>query len=400
MHIFTGIQAAPPDPIYNLTTACNADPNPQKLNLGVGVYKDAAGHIPVLDTVKTAEQRILTDEDTKNYLPIDGTPDFGVAVRKLVLGADHPLAAVPDSITLHTPGGTGALRLACELVAKNRPEASVWLSDPTWTNHSQIAQQAGLAVHSYPYLDAEAHSIRRNDMFAALAAIPAGDVVLVHGCCHNPTGLDLEPDDWQRLADISLDRGFQVLVDLAYQGFGQGLDRDAVGVRQLADAGVPILIASSFSKNFGLYNERTGALTGIGFGPASEAMLSQLKVHARSLWSSPPAHGARIVSSILTDPELHAAWNAELTTMRDRINEMRSLLAESMHQHGADRDFSFITRQYGLFSLTGIDAEANARMRADQSIYFMSTGRINVAGLTAATIEYFCRAYVATLGSK
>ena len=397
MHIFTDIQAAPPDPIYNLTTACNADPNPQKLNLGVGVYKDEAGRIPVLDTVKAAEQRILADEDTKNYLPIDGTPDFGVAVRKLVLGADHPLATAPDSIALHTPGGTGALRLACELVAKNRPDASVWLSDPTWANHGQIAQQAGLAVRTYPYHDAKTHSIRRDDLFAALAAVPAGDVVLVHGCCHNPTGLDLEPDDWQRLANLSLDRGFQVLVDLAYQGFGRGLDHDAAGVRVLADAGVPTLVASSFSKNFGLYNERTGALTGIGFGAASEAMLSQLKVHARSLWSSPPAHGARIVSSILANPELRAAWNTELTVMRDRINEMRHLLAESMHQHGADRDFSFITRQYGLFSLTGIGPEANARMREEQGIYFMSTGRINVAGLTPAAIDYFCRAYAATL---
>lgn len=397
MHIFTDIQAAPPDPIYNLTTACNADPNPQKLNLGVGVYKDAAGHIPVLDTVKTAEQRILTDEDTKNYLPIDGTPDFGEAVRRLLLGADHSLANASDSITLHTPGGTGALRLACELVAKNKPDATVWLSDPTWTNHAQIAQQAGLTVRTYPYLDAETHSIRREKMFAAWATVPAGDVVLVHGCCHNPTGLDLEPDDWRRLAELSREHGFQVLVDLAYQGFGRGLDLDAAGVRVLADAGLPTLIASSYSKNFGLYNERTGALTAFGFGPASDAMLSQLKVHARSLWSSPPAHGARIVSSILADRELRAAWSVELAAMRDRINEMRSLLAESMQQHGADRDFSFITRQYGLFSLTGIDAEANAHMRADQSIYFMSTGRINVAGLTAATIEYFCQAYVATL---
>ena len=397
MHIFTDIQAAPPDPIYNLTTACNADPNPQKLNLGVGVYKDAAGHIPVLDTVKTAEQRILTDEDTKNYLPIDGTPDYGEAVRSLLLGADHSLATALDSITLHTPGGTGALRLACELVAKNRSDATVWLSDPTWTNHAQIAQQAGLAVRTYPYLDAETHSILRDQMVAAWAAVPAGDVVLVHGCCHNPTGLDLEPDDWQRLAELSWEHGFQVLVDQAYQGFGRGLDLDAAGVRVLADAGLPTLIASSYSKNFGLYNERTGALTAFGFGPASDAMLSQLKVHARSLWSSPPAHGARIVSNILADRELRAAWTVELAAMRDRINEMRSLLAESMHQHGADRDFSFITRQYGLFSLTGIDAEANARMRADQSIYFMSTGRINVAGLTAATIEYFCQAYVATL---
>ena len=397
MHIFTGIQAAPPDPIYNLTTACNADPNPQKLNLGVGVYKDAAGHIPVLDTVKTAEQRILADEDTKNYLPIDGTPDFGEAVRGLLLGVDHALVAAPDSITLHTPGGTGALRLACELVAKNRPDATVWLSDPTWTNHAQIAQQAGLAVRTYPYLDTETHSLLREKMFAAWAAVPAGDVVLVHGCCHNPTGLDLEPDDWQRLAGLAREHGFQVLVDLAYQGFGRSLDLDAAGVRVLADADLPTLIASSYSKNFGLYNERTGALTAFGFGPASDAMLSQLKVHARSLWSSPPAHGARIVSSILADRDLRAAWTVELAAMRDRINEMRSLLAESMHQHGADRDFSFITRQYGLFSLTGIDAEANARMRADQGIYFMSTGRINVAGLTAATIEYFCQAYVATL---
>jgi aspartate aminotransferase/aromatic-amino-acid transaminase len=397
MHMFADIQAAPPDPIYNLTTACNADPNPQKLNLGVGVYKDAAGHIPVLDSVKTAEQRILTDEDTKNYLPIDGTPDFGEAVRSLVLGADHSLVAAPDSISLHTPGGTGALRLACELVAKNRPNATVWLSDPTWTNHAQIAQQAGLVVRTYPYLDAETHSILREKMFATWAAVPAGDVVLVHGCCHNPTGLDLEPDDWQRLAELSREQSFQVLVDLAYQGFGRGLDLDAAGVRVLADAGLPTLIASSYSKNFGLYNERTGALTACGFGPASGAMLSQLKVHARSLWSSPPAHGARIVSSILADRDLYAAWTVELAVMRDRINEMRSLLAESMHQHGADRDFSFITRQYGLFSLTGIDAEANARMREDQSIYFMSTGRINVAGLTAATIEHFCQAYVATL---
>lgn len=399
--MFETVPAAPPDPIYNLTTECNLDPNPRKLNLGVGVFKDDAGAIPILEAVKTAEQRIWREEETKNYLPIDGSGAFGLRVRQLLLGEASELAADPTSITVQTPGGTGALRLACELLARQLPNARMWISDPTWANHGQVCQQAGLPFASYPYYRPADHAIDEDAFFAVLAGLGAGDIVMLHGCCHNPTGMDLNRAQWDRVRELAQRRGFLILIDIAYQGFAQGLDADAEGVRLLAEAGLPLLICSSYSKNFGLYNERIGALTCVGLAPDVAARVqSQLKVHARTLWSSPPQHGSRIVETVLGDPELRRQWDNELARMRDRINQMRGLLVETMQEVGSAADFSFIARQYGLFSLTGISSAVNAVMRERHSIYFMSTGRINVAGLTPATIDYFCRAYQAAISEK
>lgn len=392
--MFEQIPMAPPDSIYHLTTACNLDANPRKLNLGVGVFKDETGHIPVLEVVKEAERRIWEQEDTKNYLPIDGSRTFGLQVRRLLLGQDSAQAGAPGSITVQTPGGTGALRLAMELIARQLPGARMWISNPTWPNHAQMCGQAGIEVQTYPYGNEAGNALAEADFFACLEQIPAGDVLMLHGCCHNPTGLDLDAGQWERAIDIAAQRNLLLLVDIAYQGFGRGLAEDADGVRRIARAGLPQLVCSSYSKNFGLYSERVGALTCLGFDEDVSARLqSQLKVMARTLWSSPPVHGARIVETVLGDAALRARWEQELGGMRDRINDMRSLLAETMHGLGVTEDFSFITRQYGLFSLTGIAPEVNRIMRERDSIYFMTTGRINVAGLTPETVDYFCRAF-------
>ncbi len=393
--MFERIPAAPPDPIYSLTTASNQDPNPHKLNLGVGVYKDYDGHIPVLASVKAAEKILWEEETSKNYLPIDGTPHFGQQVRTLLLGQKSPLVDAPASLTIQTPGGTGALRLACELIARHTPEARMWITDPSWSNHAQICQKAALDIHVYPYYDAATRGLAVQDLFREVHRMPATDVLMLHGCCHNPTGVDLTLDHWQQLARLAAQGQFLLLVDFAYQGFGRGLHEDAAGVRYLAEAGLPLLICSSFSKNFGLYNERIGALTILNLAEdVASRVLSQLKVYARTLWSSPPAHGARLVETVLDSPTLRAQWEEELATMRDRINETRSLLAETMQEMGAPTDFSFLARQYGLFSLTGIAPAIVHAMRDRHSIYFMSNSRINVAGLTPATIPYFCRSYL------
>ncbi len=393
--MFEKIPAAPPDPIYGLTTACNRDANPHKLNLGVGVYKDYAGNIPVLASVKAAEKTLWEEETSKNYLPIDGAPDFGWRVRELLLGQEHPLVHAPASITVQTPGGTGALRLACELIARNTPGARMWITDPSWSNHAQICQHAALGVHAFPYYDATSRSLAVQDLFREVRQVPSSDVLMLHGCCHNPTGVDLALEHWAKLAQLAARGKFLILVDFAYQGFGRGLDADAAGLRHLAEAGLPLLICSSFSKNFGLYNERIGALTVLNLDEAvATRILSQLKVYARTLWSSPPAHGARMVETVLGSPQLRTQWTQELATMRDRINETRSLLAETMQELGAKTDFSFLARQYGLFSLTGIAPEIVQAMQDRHSIYFMANGRINVAGLTPSTIPYFCRSYL------
>ncbi len=395
MSLFAHVPAAPPDAIYHLTTACNADPNPRKLNLGVGVYKDMSGNVPVLQAVKTAERQLLAEEQTKNYLPIAGSAEFGTLTRGLLLGRNSRLVDAPASVTLQTPGGTGALRLALELIAQQLPAATLWLSDPTWANHGQLSTQAGIASRTYPYYDPQTKSLNTAAFLDALRRIPAGDVVVLHGCCHNPTGADPDPDAWYEIAAIAGERGFLPLIDLAYQGFAQGLERDAEGLRGLAESGLPLLVCNSFSKNFGLYKERVGALSVLGFAAEeTRRLLSQLKVMARTLWSSPPGHGAQIVERILSRSELRTLWEAELQTMRERIAEMRHLLAESLQQAGAEADFSFLSRQYGLFSLTGIAPEVNAVMRQRDGIYFMSTGRINVAGLTPEAIAYFCRSYL------
>lgn len=396
--MFESVPTAPPDTILGLTEAFQRDERPHKINLSVGVYKDASGATPILDVVKEAEKRLIAKETSKGYKPISGDPAYGRVVRELLFGAASELASGGLAATCHTPGGTGALRLAADYLAKLHPSAKVWLSEPTWDNHPKIFAAAGLECASYPYFDAAKNDLAFDAMLQGLEQVRAGDVVLLHACCHNPTGVDPSPEQWQRIADLLAAKGALPLVDFAYQGFGRGVDEDAEGVRALVQKVDEILICSSFSKNFGLYNERTGALTVKG-KRAEEvaAVFSQLKTCARTNYSNPPAHGGSIVTTILSDPALKQSWRGEVAGMRDRINGMRSSFVETLKARGASRDFSFIVRQKGMFSFSGLTKAQVERLRDEHAIYIVGSGRINVAGMTEANMGPLCDAIVQVL---
>ena len=387
------IQAAPPDAILGLSEAFKSDPNPNKINLGVGVYKDATGKTPILPSVKTAEERILKSETSKSYLPIDGSPDFAAATQALLFGTESEIVTSQRAVTAQTPGGTGALRVAADFVAAMLPGKHVWLSDPTWPNHPAIFAAAGVETATYPYFDKESNGVAFDAMLAALNQIPAGDVVVLHGCCHNPTGVDLSAEQWAAVADVVEERGLLPLFDFAYQGFAQGLQEDALGLYALAKPGAEMLIASSFSKNFGLYNERIGALTVVSAdADTAKAVQSQVKKRIRANYSNPPAHGGAIVTTVLTDPALRTQWENEVSEMRDRINAMRHLFVETLNQLDVEQDFSFIAQQRGMFSFSGLTPDQVAALRDNYSIYIVGSGRINVAGLTEENMDYLCRA--------
>ena len=391
--MFEHITAAPPDSILGLTEAFKSDPNPNKVNLGVGVYKDAGGKTPVLGSVKQAEERILSQEQTKSYLPINGSADYGRATQQLLFGADHEIVTSGRAVTAQTPGGTGALRVAADFIARMFPDKRVWLSAPTWPNHPGVFNAAGVQTATYPYFDRATNGVAFDAMLAALATVDAGDVVLLHGCCHNPTGVDLSVAQWAQVGDLLAERGALPLVDFAYQGFAQGLTEDAAGLLALARPGAELLVASSFSKNFGLYNERIGALTVVaGDAAAAEAALSHVKLAIRTNYSNPPAHGGAIVTAVLTDPTLRGEWEAEVAAMRARINAMRHLFVETLNEKGVAQDFSFIARQRGMFSFSGLTPDHVAALRDKYSIYIVGSGRINVAGMTEANMDYLCTA--------
>jgi len=391
--MFETFTPAPPDAILGLTEAFKKDPNPKKVNLGVGIYKDAKGSTPVLDSVKRAEERILQNENTKNYLGIDGTAEYSAAVQELLFGANHEVMTSNRSVTAQAPGGTGALRIAADFIFRMFPKARVWLSDPTWPNHPSIFKAAGLETGVYPYFDAATNGIKFDEMVATLQGIPAGDVILLHGCCHNPTGADLSPAQWQKIAAIVTARKLLPLVDFAYQGFGDGLEADAVGMRTICQPGQEVLIASSFSKNFGLYNERIGALTLVATTPAAaETALGHIKLAIRANYSSPPAHGAAIVTTILRDPTLRAQWETEVTDMRNRINQMRHLFVETLNEKGVQQDFSFIAHQRGMFSFSGLTPAHVKALREKHGVYIVGSGRISVAGMTEGNMDYLCAA--------
>ena len=391
--MFESFSAAPPDPILGLTEAFKKDANPRKVNLGQGVYKDAGGNTPVLHSVKLAEERILGNESTKDYLAIDGIPQYGRLVQELVFGPDHEIVCSGRAVTAQAPGGTGALRVAADFVAKMMPGARVWLSDPTWPNHPSVFKSAGLEIATYPYFDAATNDLAFARMAAALRQIPEGDVLLLHGCCHNPTGIDMGPDQWEEVARIVQERRLLPLVDFAYQGFATGLDEDAAGVRTLAQSAAEMLIATSYSKNFGLYSERVGALTLVAASPeAAQTSLSHIKTVIRSNYSNPPAHGAAIVTTVLSDPELRRQWEVEVAEMRDRINTMRHLFVETLNEKGVTRDFSFIARQRGMFSFSGLSPEQIKALRDRHGVYAVGSGRFSVAGMTAANMDYLCEA--------
>lgn len=393
--MFESVPTAPPDTILGLTEAFQRDERPHKINLSVGVYKDASGATPILEVVKEAERRLLASEKSKGYKPISGDPAYGRVVRELLFGADSELVSGGLAATCHTPGGTGALRLAADYLSKQHGSTKLWLSEPTWDNHPKVFKAAGLECVTYPYFDAASNGLAFDAMLSGLSAVQAGDTVLLHACCHNPTGVDPTPEQWQRIGALLRERGALPLVDFAYQGFGRGVDEDAIGVRTLLEAVDEILICSSFSKNFGLYNERTGALTVKGKRAEEvSAVFSQLKTCARTNYSNPPAHGGAVVTTILTDADLKQRWIAEVAGMRDRINGMRGLFVDTLKARGATRDFSFIVDQKGMFSFSGLTKAQVERLRDEHAIYIVGSGRINVAGMTDANMGPLCDAIV------
>ncbi len=396
--MFEQLEMAPPDAILGLTEAFKKDTNPDKINLGVGVYKDEQGTTPVLACVTEAERRMLAAGATKSYLPISGAADYAQLVQHLLLGSEHPIVSEKRAATVQTPGGTGGLRVAGEFIARNLRGASIWCSSPTWANHGNIFAAAGLQVQNYAYFDKATNGLNFDGMLGDLQKIPAGDVVLLHGCCHNPTGIDPTPEQWEQIAALVSERKLLPLLDFAYQGFGDGIQEDAVGLRALAATGTELLTCSSFSKNFGLYNERVGALTAIASSSESaQVVLSRIKQTIRANYSNPPAHGASVVSTVLSDDGLRSQWEGELTEMRNRINAMRSAFVEAMKARLPDRDFSFIARQRGMFSFSGLTPVQVDELRSKHAIYIVGSGRINVAGITPSNIDRLCDSITAVM---
>ncbi|WP_282359088.1 amino acid aminotransferase [Pseudomonas sp. PS01303] len=391
MH-FDAIGRVPGDPILGLMEAYAQDTNPRKFDLGVGVYKDAQGLTPIPEAVKIAEARLVESQDTKTYIGGHGNPLFGKVINELVLGADSKLIAEQRAGATQTPGGTGALRLAADFIAQCLPGKGVWLSNPTWPIHETIFAAAGVKVSHYPYVGSD-NRLDVEGMLAVLNEVPKGDVVLLHACCHNPTGFDLNHDDWQRVLDVVRSRNLLPLIDFAYQGFGDGLEQDAWSTRLFAAEIPELLITSSCSKNFGLYRDRTGAL--IVCAKSADKLIdirSQLANIARNLWSTPPDHGAAVVATILADPELKARWADEVEAMRLRIAQLRSGLVEALEPHGLRERFAHIGVQRGMFSYTGLSPEQVKQLREHHSVYMVSSGRANVAGIDATRLALLAEA--------
>ncbi len=391
--MFEELQMAPADPILGLTEAFNNDPNPDKINLGVGVYKDESGKTPILACVKAAEGEILKAETTKSYLPIPGGAEFAAATQQLLFGAGSDIITNSKAATVQTPGGTGALRIAGEFLKKIRPDAKLWLSNPTWANHLGVFGEVGFQLQKYPYYDADDKCIDFEAMINALKAIGQGDIVLLHACCHNPTGIDPTLEQWKKILDVVSQQKFTPLLDFAYQGLANGIEEDAAGLRLFCDSGLELLIASSFSKNFGLYKERVGALTVLcDSAETAQNVLSHIKIRIRRNYSNPPSHGAAIVSTIMNDPQLHTQWESEVATIRERIHQMRELFVKTLKEKGVQRDFSFITKQNGMFSFSGLTKDQVNQLREKYSVYIVGSGRINVAGMTPKNMDRLCEA--------
>ncbi len=391
--MWKSVQSAPPDSILGLTDEFRKDQNPEKVNLGVGVYKDENGKTPILRCVKAAEEELLKIERSKSYLPISGDPVYGAAVQQLILGKNSDAIKDKRVVTAHAPGGTGALRVGGDLIRKFNPAAKLWVSSPTWANHNGIFGAAGFEIKQYGYYNAESRDLDFDRLMEDLLDVPAGDVVVLHACCHNPSGVDLTNAEWQQVAELAARTGWIPFLDFAYQGFGDGVDEDRFAVEQFAAAGIDCYVASSFSKNFGLYNERTGAISVItpNADEATVAM-SHLKTVIRTNYSNPPAHGGLVASLILNTPALRTIWLEELADMRERIKNMRKMLVQGLAAQGVDGDFSFIENQRGMFSFSGWSDDVVAKLRDENSIYVVGGGRINLAGLTKSNIEYVCAA--------
>jgi len=392
------ITVAPPDAILGLTEAYKQDQNPRKINLGVGIYQDEHGRTPILECVKAAEERILASATSKAYQPIPGSAEYGRLTQEILLGEGHPLLGSGRVKTAHTPGGTGALRVGADFLSAFLDERVVWMSSPTWANHKGIFTAAGFSIQEYPYYDAEAHALNAAGMVSALEQVPKGHVVLLQVSCHNPTGVDPSAEHWQAIAALAEERGWIPFLDFAYQGFGVDLETDRLPLAPFLRVGAELFVASSFSKNFGLYQDRTGALTLVGPTlAAAEAAFSHVKKTIRVNYSNPPAHGGEIVRTVLTEASLREQWLEELAGMRNRIKAMRSALVDGLSARGVDRDFGFINAQHGMFSFSGLNDEQVQYLRERKSIYIVKGGRINVAGITSANVDYLCDAIAEAL---
>jgi aspartate aminotransferase len=387
--MFESLKPAAIDPILGLMAAFREDPRDNKIDLGVGVYQDDRGRTPVMDAVKRAESKLMELEQTKSYQGIAGDAEYNSRMLTLMFGEDHSILSSGRIKTLQAPGGSGALRVGAEVVKRARPEAKLWVGVPTWPNHIPLLGSAGFEIEEYPYYDMQSRQINSELMMETLRKVPAGDVVLLHGCCHNPTGADLTNAQWDEITEIALERGFIPFIDTAYQGLGDGLEEDAYGMRTMAEKLPEMLIASSCSKNFGLYRERTGSITFIAQTPDQATIVAaQAMSVARQIYSMPPAHGALLVSLILGDEELCSDWKAELEEVRLRIKSMRTLLANSIQVNAQGMDFSHIKRQNGMFSFLGVKPEHLVRLREEFGIYIVSSTRINLAGINSSNIKY------------
>ena len=387
--LLAGVQMAPRDPILGLTEAYNADKNPKKVNLGVGVYTGDDGKVPLLECVRRAERQLVEQPTARNYLPIDGLAVYDKAVQGLVFGADSPALKEGRIITVQSLGGTGGLRVGADFLRRSAPDAALWISDPSWENHRAVFESAGFKVNAYPYYDAKTRGVNFDGMLAALKAMPRGDIVLLHACCHNPTGVDLSPAQWASVAETMGARGLVPFLDIAYQGFGDGLEADGSAIRLFAASGMALFVANSFSKSFSLYGERIGSLNVVAASSEEAArVLSQVKRLVRSNYSSPATHGGQIVATVLANPELRTLWEQELGQMRERIKSMRKLLVEKIHARVPGADFSFVTRQRGMFSYSGLTKEQVVRMREEFGVYAIESGRICVAALNTGNIDY------------
>jgi len=396
--MFASLKALPADPILGLLAKYREDSNPNKIDLGVGVYKNEAGETTVLDCVKKAEQHRTDTESSKVYIGPTGSPLFNDEMAKLIFGQEHKVLNENRARTVSTPGGTGALRVAAEFIKSCKAGATIWVSNPTWANHTGLFEAAGLTVKTYPYYDYENKNLDFDGMLAALKQVSSDDAVLLHACCHNPSGMDLNQEQWQQVAEVAKSVGFMPVIDMAYQGFGQGLDEDAYGLRLMAESVSEMVVCSSCSKNFGLYRERIGGCTIIGESSlqadiAFSVVLSVIRV----IYSMPPAHGAALVETILSSDELRNEWYGELAEMRNRINGNRQLIVDKLIENGVTRDFSFITRQAGMFSFLGITPEQVQQLQDEYSIYMVGSSRMSIAGIANSNVDYLAQSIAKVL---
>ena len=396
--LLAGVEMAPRDPILGVTEAFVADTNPNKVNLGVGVYCDDNGKVPVLGCVRKAEEKIAAAAAPHGYLPIDGLAAYDKAVQAELFGADSDTVKGGRAVTVQALGGTGGLKIGADFLHRINPKAKVWISDPSWENHRALFEYAGFTVNAYPYYHEATHGVNFDAMMATLNGLPAGDIVVLHACCHNPTGADLTPAQWERVIEVANARSLVPFIDIAYQGFAEGLDADAAPVRRFAQACPVTVVSSSFSKSLSLYGERVGALS-IATGSSEEAarVLSQVKRVIRTNYSNPPMFGGQVVSTVLTTPELRKQWDVELGQMRDRIKTMRRQFVEKVRAHRADFDFSFIMDQRGMFSYSGLTSAQVLKLRSEYSIYAIESGRICVAALNSKNIDYVAKAVASVL---